>query len=47
MEYITKKKPLFESFIVSKVAEIAKSLVDSIENPRKFKFTNEGIGEEC
>jgi hypothetical protein len=50
MEHILKNKPLFETFVESndpKIEEAAKLLVNSIENPRKFEFTNEyGVVEE-
>jgi hypothetical protein len=50
IEYILKKKPLFEVFMNSDDPEIKKSanfLIGSINNPRKFKFINkDGVEEE-
>jgi hypothetical protein len=50
LEYILKKKPLFEVFMNSDDPEIrnsANSLIGSINNPRKFKFINkDGVEEE-
>ena len=49
IEYILKKKSLFEVFMDSNDPEIknsANSLIDSINNPRKFKFINRDGTEE-
>lgn len=50
IDYIVKMKPLFERFAESddpEIAKEAKKLLNSIKNPRKFKFINEnGIEEE-
>ena len=49
IEYIVKKKPLFEVFMNSddpEIKEAAHSLIGSINNPRKFKFINRDWVEE-
>jgi hypothetical protein len=49
-EYISKKKPSFETFANSNdpaIARAAQSLISSINSPRKFKFISaDGIEEE-